>query len=67
MKKFEVTIEEVISQTFELQAENLEQAIDLAMEKYGNGEFVLEPGELESKTMMVKDTETEEETNWFDF
>ena len=67
MKDFEVTIEETLTQTFKVKANSLTEACEIASEKYNNGEFVLEPGELESKEMMARDAETEEETNWFEF
>ena len=34
MKKYKVTVEEVISEDFEIIAENCEQARDIAIEKY---------------------------------
>ena len=67
MKKFEIIIEETLPQTFEVEAESLEDACDIASEKYYNCEFVLEPGDLVSKAMIARDTETKEETSWFDF
>ena len=40
------TIEEHISQEFEVEAEDEKQAEDIAIEKYSNEEFVLENGSL---------------------
>ena len=67
MKEFEVYIEETCSQKFIVMAKDMEEAEEIAMEKYDEGEFVLEPGELVSKCMMTRDTETDEETNWCEF
>lgn len=67
MKKYEITIEEVISQTFEVEAEDIEKAMEIANEKYNRGKFVLEPGEVVSKSMMGYDSENESETNWVEF
>lgn len=53
MKKFVITIEETVSQDFEIEAKNAEQAIELAENKYQNGEFVLEPGEVCFKQMAI--------------
>ena len=64
---FRVTIEETISQTFEVLAESFEDAEEITTEKYNNGEFVLEPGELQHKEMMINDVENNEETNFFEF
>jgi hypothetical protein len=41
-----VTIEEVISQDFEVEAENRDEAIDKTIENYKSGKFVLEPGNV---------------------
>lgn len=55
MKKFNVTIEEVISEDFEVLAEDEKQAIEIIRDKYKKGEFVLEPGNLLSKQMKIND------------
>lgn len=65
-KKYNVIIEEIVSQNFEVEAESLEDALMIASNKYHTGIFVLEPGELESVTAMAEDEETKEETNWID-
>lgn len=67
MKEFEITIEETVSQTFTVEANSMEEAMDIANEKYYDGEFVLEPGTLTGKQMMGYDPETDENTNWVDF
>ena len=66
-KDFTVYIEETVSQGFTVEAVDDEEAADIAMEKYKNGEFVLEPGELTMKQMMVEDPETGDTTEWFEF
>lgn len=66
-RTFEVTIEETVDETFEVEANSMEEAEEIAIEKYNDGEFVLEPGNLTGKMMMVRDPETDEETSWFDF
>jgi len=55
MKTFMITIEEHIDQTFEVEANNIEEAMRIAEHKYNNGEFVLEPGEVSAKLMMADD------------
>lgn len=67
MKKFKVTICETVSQDFEVEAEDLESAEEIAIKNYDIGEFVLEPGNLCYKEMAITDTETEEQTSWFEF
>lgn len=66
-KKFIVTIEETISQDFEVIAENEEDAIDIAIEKYNNGEFCLSPGTLVAKQMAVENVTDNLFTDWFEF
>ena len=53
MKKYEITIEEIISQTFEVYAENDEKAQEIAERKYKDGEFVLSCGNLIAKQMEI--------------
>lgn len=67
MKKFKITIEEMVSQVFEVKANSLEEAMEIAEEKYNDGEFVLEPGELVCKQMMGEDPKTGEATEWIEF
>ena len=49
MKQFEIVIEEIIRQEFEIYADTAEEAIELAMSKYKMGEFVLTSGEVQHK------------------
>lgn len=46
MKKYIVAIEETIVQEFELAADNADEALNVAKEKYRNGEFVLDAGKF---------------------
>jgi hypothetical protein len=66
MKKIKVTIEEHVSQTFEVEANDIEEAMEIAEEKYNNGEFVLESGELTAKLMMADDGNGDC-TEWVEF
>ena len=50
---FNITIEEVISQNFNIEANTYNEAISIAKEKYNNGEYVLEPGNLLEKRIAV--------------
>lgn len=67
LEKFEITIEEVVSDTFELEAENINEAIEKAINKYKNCEFVLEPGNLLYKKLSVKSVFFDNETEWIEF
>lgn len=66
MAKYTVTIEETVSQSFEVEAESAEEAMAIAEQKYNDGEFVLEPGELVSKQMAITSPDSET-TEWTEF
>lgn len=66
MKKFKITIEEMISQDFEIEATSLEEAMELAEQQYNDGELVLEPGNLVCKQMQGQD-ENGVYTDWCEF
>lgn len=66
MKTFMVTIEEHISQTFKVEANDIGEAMEIAEENYNNGEFVLEPGEVTAKLMMADDGDGDC-TEWTEF
>ena len=51
--KFKVTIEEHISQQFEVEADDERQAEDVAREKYRSGEFVVDNGSLIASVVRV--------------
>ena len=53
--KYRVTIEESISNTFEIIAENEMQAREIAINNYNLGKSVLEPGELTHKQLQVSE------------
>lgn len=64
--KFKIVIEEVVAGMFEVEADSASAAIAIAKEKYRQGEWVLTPGELQSKKMAIVEPE-EEETGWQKF
>lgn len=66
MKKYEVIIEEMISQDFEVDAETYEEAINIAKHKYNIGEFVLTPGNLISKKLAIVPQDNVS-TEWIEF
>lgn len=65
--RFLVNIEEVVSETFEVEANSIEEALEIAGEKYDNGEIVLEPGELVGKRIAVFDVATNEWSEYEEF
>ena len=64
---FHITIEETISEEFIVTAESIEIAMQIAIEKYQKEEFVLSPGNLESKQIMVYDKTNDTCTDWIEF
>ena len=66
-KKFKITIEETISETFDIEAETMEEAMEIAERDYNNGYLVVENGQLIAKQMMAADEETSETTEWVEF
>ena len=65
--KFIITIEEMVTEDFEVFAETEEEAIEIATKKYDSGEFVLEPGNLVSKQMKAHNVTDNTNTDWFEF
>lgn len=53
MKKYAILIEETVTEEFEIFAENEDDALEKAHQKYKNTEFVLEPGELQHVKMTI--------------
>lgn len=64
--KFIVTIEEMVSDNFEIEAETAEDAIRIAEDKYHSREFALEPGNLVCKQMSIV-SPNNELTEWIEF
>lgn len=65
-KRYTITIEETVAQDFEVEAETVEKALEIAKEKYNNAEFVLEPGELIHKQIAIKNP-LKNEIEWEEF
>ena len=64
---FLVNIEEVVCETFEVDAESMEEARRIVMRAYESGEVVLEPGELVEKRIAVFDEATNEWSEYEEF
>lgn len=67
MRKFAVTIEEHIGQTFTVYAANLDDAMEVAEDSYKRGEIVVEPTTPTARLMMGTDTVEGVETEWKEF
>ncbi|MBO5065414.1 MAG: hypothetical protein J6D06_04790 [Clostridia bacterium] len=64
--KFIVTIEETVSQDFEIEAENREEVFEIMRKKYRNCECVLEPGNLIGTKMLISKV-FEDNSEWIEF
>ena len=67
LKHFKVTIEEMVSQTFDVYAKDDEDAEMIATRNYNNGVFTLSPGNLVAKQMEIENVTDKEVTEWFEF
>lgn len=65
MPKYTITIEEMVSQDFEIEAATADEAMEIAEQKYRDGEFVLEPGNLVCTQMAITDP-SNEATEWME-
>ena len=63
--KITVTIEEHISQAFEVEADTLEEAMQIAEDKYRSEEFVLDDANVTARLMMAENDY--EATEWEEF
>lgn len=67
MEKFYVTIEEHYTQVFEVKAEDMEEAMEIAEARYNNGEFNVRHNDPQAKLMMAENESGEESTEWVEF
>ncbi len=63
---YKVTIEEMISQDFEVEANTIEEALEIAEQGYKNGIFVLSPGKLVCKQISANDGKGDC-VDWYEF
>lgn len=63
-KNFIVTIEETISQNFDIEAESLEEALEIARKKYCDDEFVVESGSVTFVQAQAMTEDATEMTPW---
>ena len=64
--KFTIAIEERVVEEFEVEAQTPERAMQIAEQKYKDGVFVLENGEVQTRQMAIVKPEIAE-TNWVEF
>ena len=64
--KITVTIEEHISQAFEVESDTLEEAMQIAEQKYYDGEFVVDAFNAPTAKLMMAD-DGQYQTEWEEF
>lgn len=64
--KYKITIEETLSEEFEIEADNIHEALRMAQEDYKNGTLVLSPGELICKQICAAE-EGGDYVDWYEF
>lgn len=66
MRKYTIAIEETIVEEFEIEARDVVEALDIAVEKYRKGEIALCSGEVQFKQMAVLKPDCES-IEWYEF
>ena len=65
-RKYNVVIEEVVSENFTIEADNIHEALKIEEQGYKNGKFVLCPGHLIAKQISAND-EKGNYVEWYEF
>jgi hypothetical protein len=65
--KFFITIEETISETFEVEENSVDEAVEVAKSKYNSGEFIVESGDVINRMIHSREENSEEGTEWIEF
>lgn len=67
IKKYNVSIEQPLCKTWEIEAENIDEALEIAREKYNKEEFILTSEDLGTDAQIQAESEDgEESTEWDD-
>ena len=67
MKKYEVIVEETVSETFQFELPDDIDIYDYVQEYYYKGKIVLEPGECQFRQMEIHNLEDNTWTEWKEF
>lgn len=65
VKKYNVSIEQPMCKTWEVEAESMEEAEEIAKEKYNSGEWVITNDNIGTDAQIMVEG-TEESTDWHD-
>lgn len=61
---YKLKIEKTVCDEFDVEADSEEEAFGIAVDNYNSGEFVLEPGELTDKQMLISDEKGNHLIGW---
>lgn len=66
-QEYVVDIEETVVSSFRVKAKSMEEAMQIAEEKYWSGEFVVAPGDVAARQMRASSENFSEQTEWAEF
>lgn len=64
--KYTITIEEIVTKDFEIEANSANEAYETAEQKYKSGEYILDPGECQFRQIAITKP-SDEATKWREF
>jgi|GEM_PF-941881 len=64
MKKFIINLEEVVSGSFQIDADDIKSAYEQFVNGYNNCVYINSPGYLVDKRIKIIDVSTDEKTEW---
>ncbi len=67
MKRYEVTIEETVDETFSFEIPDDVDIYEYVRENYYNGKIVLEPGECQFRQMEIRNLSDDIRFGWQEF
>lgn len=65
--KYKVVIEETVCDEFEVIADSIEEAKEIAVNDYCEGNIVLESGEVQNRKMKVINEQNNDQSDWNEF
>jgi hypothetical protein len=67
-QEYVIDIEEAVVSSFRVKAKSMEEAMEIAEEKYWNNEFVVGPGaDVAARQMRASNEDFSEQTEWTEF
>jgi hypothetical protein len=66
-QEYVIDIEESVVSSFRVKANSMEEAMQIAEEKYWSGKFVVTPGDVAARQMRASNENFSEQTEWVEF